>query len=519
MTLRWRGIWVGLLAVMMAYLALPSFFSDEERLASGWIRDEALNLGLDLQGGIHWLLRIDTRTAVRQEMERVHSLLRERLDETDRSHVELRLLDTNELEVSDASPEVRELIALEFESIQTAAQDGALRLVLTREWNDSVIQRGVQQALEVLRKRVDGLGVREPVIAPQGKERILVQMPGEIDPRRARGILEDATFLEFKLVLESAPNEELLQTQYPEGLDEDKELAVARNDDESVSSAYLVPKTPLLTGAMLDDARLGYDRRNQPVVFFRWNSQGTSIFREFTANHIDRQLAIIVDGEVISAPVIQSRIGRDGQIEGQFTAQEAADLSVALRSGALPIPLVIEEERSVGPALGADSIQKGLRSILIGGAGVVAFMLVYYQTAGLLANLALLLNLIVILGLMGLAGATLTLPGIAGLVLTVGMAVDANVIIFERIREELRGGKSVRNAVQAGFRRSRLTILDANITTMIAAVVLLYYGRGPVQGFGVTLAIGIVSSVFCALVVTRLLVDLVLSRGARTLRV
>ena len=519
MTLRWRGIWVASLAVTMAYLALPSFFSDEERLASGWIRDEGLNLGLDLQGGIHWLLRIDTNTAVRQEMQRVQSVLRERLAETDRSHVEVRLLDGNELEVSDASADVKQLIEAEFESIQTAQREGALRLLLTDEWNKEVVRRGVRQALEVLRKRVDGLGVREPVIAPQGEERILVQMPGEIDPRRARGILEETTFLEFNLVLDVAPNEELLNAQYPEGIDDDKQLVVARNDDESVSSAYLVPKTPVLTGAMLEDARLGYDRRNRPVVFFRWNSQGTAIFREFTANNIDRQLAIIVDGEILSAPVIQSRIGRDGQIEGQFTAQEAADLAVALRSGALPIPLVIEEERSVGPALGADSIQKGLRSILIGGALVVAFMVVYYQTSGLLANLALLLNLVVILGLMGLAGATLTLPGIAGLVLTVGMAVDANVIIFERIREELRAGKSARNAVQAGFRRSRLTILDANITTMIAAVVLLYYGRGPVQGFGVTLAIGITSSVFCALVVTRLLVDLVLSRGARTLRV
>ena len=519
MTLRWRGIWVALLAVTMAYLALPSFFSDEERLASGWIRDEGLNLGLDLQGGIHWLLRIDTDTAVRQEMQRVQSVLRERLAETDRSYVEVRLLDSNELEVSNASADVNQLIEAEFESIQMVQREGALRLVLTDEWNKEVVRRGVRQALEVLRKRVDGLGVREPVIAPQGEERILVQMPGEIDPRRARSILEDTTFLEFNLVLDVAPNEELLNAQYPEGIDDDKELVVARNDDESVSSAYLVPKTPVLTGAMLEDARLGYDRRNRPVVFFRWNSQGTAIFREFTANNIDRQLAIIVDGEILSAPVIQSRIGRDGQIEGQFTAQEAADLAVALRSGALPIPLVIEEERSVGPALGADSIQKGLRSILIGGAFVVAFMVVYYQTSGLLANLALLLNLVVILGLMGLAGATLTLPGIAGLVLTVGMAVDANVIIFERIREELRAGKSVRNAVQAGFRRSRLTILDANITTMIAAVVLLYYGRGPVQGFGVTLAIGIASSVFCALVVTRLLVDLVLSRGARTLRV
>ena len=394
MTLRWRGIWVALLAVTMAYLALPSFFSDEERLASGWIRDEGLNLGLDLQGGIHWLLRIDTDTAVRQEMQRVQSVLRERLAETDRSHVEVRLLDSNELEVSNASADVNKLIEAEFESIQIVQREGALRLVLTDEWNKEVVRRGVRQALEVLRKRVDGLGVREPVIAPQGEERILVQMPGEIDPRRARSILEETTFLEFNLVLDVAPNEELLNAQYPEGIDDDKQLVVARNDDESVSSAYLVPKTPVLTGAMLEDARLGYDRRNRPVVFFRWNSQGTAIFREFTANNIDRQLAIIVDGEILSAPVIQSRIGRDGQIEGQFTAQEAADLAVALRSGALPIPLVIEEERSVGPALGADSIQKGLRSILIGGAFVLAFMVVYYQTSGLLANLALLLNLV-----------------------------------------------------------------------------------------------------------------------------
>ncbi len=519
MTLRWRGIWVGLLALVMFYLAVPSFFSEEERLENGWIRDQGLNLGLDLQGGIHWLLRIDTDTAVRQEMERVQSVLQERLEEKDMAQVELHLLESNELEVSDASDEIRALIGDEFETIQVARQDGTLRLVLTDEWRRGVVQRGVQQALEVLRKRVDGLGVREPVIAPQGAERILVQMPGEIDPRRARSILEGTTFLEFKLVLGAAPNEDLLRAQDPEGLGEDQQIAVARNDDGSVSTAYLLPQTPVLTGAMLEDARLGYDRRNRPVVLFRWNSQGTGIFRKFTAENIDRQLAIIVDEEVISAPVIQSRIGRQGQIEGQFTAQEAADLAVALRSGALPIPLIVEEERSVGPALGADSIQKGLRSVLIGGVLVVAFMITYYQTSGFLATVALMLNLLIILGLMGLAGATLTLPGIAGLVLTVGMAVDANVIIFERIREELRAGKSVRNAVQAGFRRSRLTILDANITTMIAAVVLLYYGRGPVQGFGVTLAIGIVSSVFCALIVTRLFVDLVLARGAGTLRV
>jgi len=230
-------------------------------------------------------------------------------------------------------------------------------------------------------------------------------------------------------------------------------------------------------------------------------------------------MAAIIDGAVVTAPVIRSEIGRHGQIEGSFTQQEAADLAVSLRSGALPIPLLVEEERSVGPALGADSIRRGLISILIGGAVVVVFMSIYYRTSGLLAVAALVVNLVIIIAIMGLAGATLTMPGIAGLVLTIGMAVDANVIIFERIREETRAGRNLRNAVQQGFRRSALTILDANITTMIAAVVLYQFGRGPVQGFGVTLGIGILSSVFTALVVTRLLIDAVFARWPRALRV
>jgi preprotein translocase subunit SecD len=230
-------------------------------------------------------------------------------------------------------------------------------------------------------------------------------------------------------------------------------------------------------------------------------------------------MAAIVDGEVVTAPVIQDRIGRRGQISGQFTEQEAANLAVALRSGALPIPLVVEEERTVGPALGADSIRRGVRSILIGLTLVILFMIAYYRTSGLLANVTLGINLVIIIAIMGLAGATLTLPGIAGLVLTVGMAVDANVIIFERIREELRSGKRTRNAVEVGFRRSALTILDANITTLITALVLFRFGTGPIQGFAVTLSVGILSSVFCALIVTRLFVDLVLSRGPQALRI
>jgi preprotein translocase subunit SecD len=519
-TLRWRGIWIGVLGLLMAVFAAPSFFPEKQRLESPWLLDDGVNLGLDLQGGIHWLLRIDTDKAVRQEMVSVQSRLRSDLDEKEMPLAVLNLLESNELEVSGEVSGVGELVEEAYEGVEVLPHDGALLLSLQGDRERAVLERGVLQALEVLRKRVDGLGVREPVIAPQGEGRILVQMPGEIDPVRARTILEETTFLEFKLVLDQAENEDLLLAKFSEGLPEDTEMVVARNDDGSVSAAYQVPETPILTGAMLADARLGYDQRSgRPLVLFSWNSEGTKIFREFTGENIGRQLGAIIDREVVTAPEIRSRIGQRGQIEGNFTAEEAADLAVKLRSGALPIPLIIEEERSVGPALGQDSIDKGLRSILLGGAVVIVFMAVYYQTSGGLATLALILNMVIIIGLMGFAGATLTLPGLAGLVLTVGMAVDANVIIFERIREELRGGKTVRSSVQMGFNRSRLTILDANITTMIAAVVLLYFGRGPVQGFGVTLAIGIVSSVFCALVVTRFLVDLALSRNPQRLRI
>ncbi len=519
MSLRTRSVLVGSVVVLMALLAFPNLFSEEERLGSFWIADDALNLGLDLQGGIHWLLRIDDEKALLQEAKRTQSVI-ERLAEDE--GVELaasNLRDGTIIELEGDLAALRRLVEENLDTVAVAEEAGKLVLSLTDDWRDSVVERGVQQALEVLNERIDGLGVREPVIAPQGAGRILVQMPGEIDPRQARTILEETTFLEFKKVLTSEPNEELLRARYDgAGLPEDTEIVLDQNDDGSVAEAFLVPTAPILTGAMLEDARIGYDRRNRPLVSFTWNSEGTRLFREFTGESIGERLAAIIDGKVVTAPVIQSRIGRNGQITGGFTVDEAAALAVALRSGALPIPLVIEEERSIGPALGADSIRQGVRSILLGGALVILFMGMYYSVGGWFANITLVINIVIIIGAMSLARATLTLPGIAGLVLTVGMAVDANVIIFERIREEIRSAKNLRNAIQAGFRRSQLTILDANITTLIAAVVLLQFGRGPVQGFGVTLAIGIVSSVFGALVVTRLLFDLAMAFRPQLLR-
>ncbi|MEE9280489.1 MAG: protein translocase subunit SecD [Myxococcota bacterium] len=519
MSLRARAILVGIIVALMSLLAFPNLYSEEERLASVWIPDDALSLGLDLQGGIHWLLRIDDAQAVLQEVKRTQSVIAKIAEEDGIALSSNRLRDGRVVELEGDLAGLRRIIDDNFETFDVEEGSGVLSLSLTEDWRESVIERGVQQALEVLNERIDGLGVREPVIAPQGAGRILVQMPGEIDPVQARTILEETTFLEFKKVLTSEPNEELLRARYDGArLPEDTEIVLDRNDDGSTAEAFLVPATAILTGAMLEDARIGYDRRNRPLVTFTWNSEGTRIFREFTGESIGERLAAIIDGEVVTAPVIQSRIGRNGQITGGFTAAEAAALAVALRSGALPIPLVIEEERSVGPALGADSIRQGVRSILLGGALVIVFMGAYYSVGGWFANLTLIVNMVMIIGAMSLARATLTLPGIAGLVLTVGMAVDANVIIFERIREEIRSAKNLRNAIQAGFRRSQLTILDANVTTLIAAIVLLQFGRGPVQGFGVTLAIGIVASVFGALVVTRLLVDLAMAYRPQMLK-
>ncbi len=508
MSLRGRIIWVFVPVILFGYIAASSFFTDEEREASPWISNQGINLGLDLQGGIHWLLGIDQAAAIQQELDRYRDVIEEEAEAQGLEITNTEILDDGDVLLYGDVSLLKGLIEEELETVEVEERGDHVAFRLTEAQVVAVTERGVRQAIEVLQRRIDEHGVREPVIASQGKGRILVQLPGEIDPKRARKFIEGTTFLEFKHVEASAPSEEILTASLPDGVPEDQQIVFATDDDGVQTEALLVSKTPLLTGDLLEDARLGFDNRNQPIVLFYWNTAGAKVFRDYTTDHIGQRMAAIIDNNVITAPTIQSTIGRQGQISGSFSQQEAADLAISLRSGALPIPLIIEEERAVGPALGADSIRQGLRSILIGGVLVILFMLFYYRTAGLLADVTLVVNIILILGMMGFAEATLTLPGIAGLVLTIGMAVDANVIIFERIREELRAGKSMKNAIQIGFKRSSLTILDANVTTMIVALILISYGRGPVQGFGVTLSIGIVSSVFTALIVTRLLVDI-----------
>jgi preprotein translocase subunit SecD len=394
--------------------------------------------------------------------------------------------------------------------------DLAMELVLSDQARQHIKKMAVDQAVETITNRVDQFGVAEPDIRPQGRDRILVQLPGVEDPKRAIDIIGKTARLEFKLVDEENSLEEALKGNIPAGDEILYEIAGEAGAQRRIP--YLLKKRAVLTGEYLTDARVQIDSQySEPYVSLSFDSRGARLFEQITGANIKKRLAIVLDNTVYSAPVIQDRIpGGRAQITGRFTMEEARDLAIVLRAGALPAPVKIIEERTVGPSLGKDSIEKGLKSMLIGGLIVIVFMVIYYKFAGILANFALFLNIIFIAAGLAFFGATLTLPGIAGVILTIGMAVDANVLVFERIREELRLGKTPRAAVDGRYSKALVTILDANITTLIAALVLFQFGTGPVKGFAVTLSIGIVASLFTAVFVTRLIFDyLLIERGMR----
>jgi preprotein translocase subunit SecD len=512
-SLRWRATLVGALCLVMLWIALANFVDPKRRAESALLPDAGMRLGLDLRGGIHWVLGPRLEAAVEKELAHLRDVIARQLEDQKISPARLAV-DGSRLTVeaaNDADLDAVRAALAEIEVLRAAESSGrSFTLELTPEWQREVRETGMLQALEVLRRRIDdpATGIPESVVTRQGQDRILVQIPGvEHVPE---GILKTTGFLEFKIVIEMAQSEELLRARHPDALPPETEILVERDRESGRAiGAYLVPVAAALTGDYLEDARPNFDQRRQRwIVEFTWKSEGARIFSELTEANKGKQLAIILDDEVYSAPVIQERIGARGQITGRFSSKEAADLSVILRAGSLPIPVVIEEERNIGPALGADSIRQGTRASIVGFGLVMLFAVVYYRFSGIYAAVVLLLNAILIVALMSLTGATLTLPGIAGIVLTVGMAVDANVIIYERIREELRAGKTPRAAIAAGFSRSVYTVLDANVTTLIAAIILYEYGTGPIKGFAVTLSIGIVTTLFCAVVVTRLLFDL-----------
>ncbi|MEW5766948.1 MAG: protein translocase subunit SecD [bacterium] len=391
---------------------------------------------------------------------------------------------------------------------------GGMHIVL--EVDTSKLKEGedpsdvVDMALEIIRNRVDKFGIAEPSIQKQGNNRIVVELPGIDDPERAINLIGKTALLEFKLVADEADLDKALKGEIPEGY----VLAYQESKDSGETAPFLLKEPAELTGATLTNAMVRFDSQfNQPYVNLSFNPEGAKRFSEVTGANIEKRLAIVLDGKVKSAPVIRSKIP-DGEamIEGNFDYEEAHDLAIVLRAGALPAPVEVAENRVIGPSLGQDSINKGILACLIGSGLVIVFMAVYYKYSGLLANLCLLFNIVIILGVMALFKATLTLPGIAGILLTIGMGVDANVLIFERIREELRAGKTARTSIAAGFSRAFLTILDANVTTLITTFILFQFGTGPIKGFAITLSTGILASLFTALFVSRVGFDLVMKR-------
>jgi len=386
---------------------------------------------------------------------------------------------------------------------------GGMHLVLrvdTEKLPEEAQKDAVERALEIIRNRIDQFGVREPSIHRQGVDSIIVQLPGITDRERALELIGRTAQLTFHLVSDDPDKiREAVSGNMPAGY----ELKYLKEQ------ALLVNSTPSLTGDTLVDASVKFDQQsfNQPYVALSFNSEGAKIFTRVTGENINRRLAILLDGNIQSAPVIKSRIaGGQAMIQGSFSFDDAGDLAIVLRAGALPAPIIVEEERTVGPLLGKDSVKSGVQAMAVGGAAVLVFMIIYYMLAGLVANIALALNVILVMGALGYFHATLTLPGIAGLILTIGMAVDANVLIYERIREEFKAGKAIRAAISAGYSKAFRAILDSNVTSLIAAFLLFQFGTGPIRGFAITLSVGLIASMFTALIASRAIFD-VLTRN------
>ncbi|MFO1090081.1 MAG: protein translocase subunit SecD [Hyphomicrobiales bacterium] len=476
-------------------------------------------LGLDLQGGSHVLLEVDQPSLKEQYAKQLIGDIRQALREQKIKYtglgragdaVTVRITDPTE--VDKAYEELRKLNGQVQQggimgggnpiTLYDVRRDGdQISFSFTQPGIDYKLGRAIDQSLDIVSKRINGIGTTEPIIQRQGLDRILVQVPGLQDPTRLKDLLGKTAKLQFRLLCNEQPTS---PTDRPPAECE----AMAEQKNPNSIMWVQTSSRATVEGEDLNDAQPGFDgRTNEPVVSFRFNQQGALRFGQLTRDNVGRPFAIVLDNQIVSAPRINEPIlGGSGQISGRFTTQEANDLSVVLRSGALPAKLTIVEERSVGPSLGSDSIRAGVMACIIGLLAVLVFMVVCYGLFGWFAVLALFVNLVLLLGLLSVLGATLTLPGIAGIVLTMGMAVDANVLVYERIREEIKAGRSPLSSLETGFKMAFGTIFDANVTTLIAAAVLFGVGSGPIRGFAVTLALGIITTVFTAFTLTRLII-------------
>ena len=512
---RWKAAAIVLTAFIVCLAAVPNFFPERTVLTwPKWMQSRVV-LGLDLQGGSHILLQVDIADVRRQKVEALRDDVRRVLRDARVANTNSVRGDTVEVRLRDPEnaaqtlPKLRDLSQPVGGLLGASGQrsldivdvgGGVIRLTLTEPAITERVRQAVEQSIQIIERRVNELGTVEPSIQRQGIDRILLQVPGLQDPKRLLDLLGKTAKLDFRLVDPSMSAEQALQTRPPP----ESEILYGAKDKQP----YLIEKRVLVSGADLTDAQPGFDQRtSEPIVTFRFNGNGARRFAQVTQENVGRPFAIVLDNEVISAPVIREPILQgSGQISGNFTIEEANNLSILLRAGALPAKLTVIEERTVGPGLGQDSIEKGKLASLVGSILVVIFMLVTYGLFGLFANVAVGINVAMIFGVLSVLHATLTLPGIAGIVLTVGIAVDSNVLIYERIREEVRSGRTPIMAIDAGFTRALATILDSNITTFIAALVLFFIGTGADRGFAVTHGIGIITTVFTAFTMTRLIV-------------
>ncbi|MFN0263579.1 protein translocase subunit SecD [Tepidamorphus sp. 3E244] len=516
---RWKILLILAVSLLGILLTIPNFLPQRvvDSLPESFQRE--IVLGLDLQGGSHLLLGVETDVVVSERLDTLRDDVRQALRDDRIGYTGLGIQgQAVQVRLRDVADREKARTALNALAVPVSGslfgggqitevevsfnEPDVFLLTLSEQGLQQRISSAVDQSIEIVRRRIDELGTTEPLIQRQGTDRILVQVPGLEDPARLKDLIGTTAKLAFRLVDLSMPAQQAIETRPPA----ESEVLYSTDDPPQ---PYVIQKRVMVAGEDLVDAQPGFDQRtNEPIVTFRFNTSGARKFGAVTQQNVGRPFAIVLDEQVISAPVIREPIlGGTGQISGSFTVEGANDLAILLRAGALPAPLTILEERTVGPGLGSDNIIAGETAAIIGALLVLGFMLVAYGLFGIFANIALAINVMMLLGALTLLQATLTLPGIAGIALTIGMAVDANVLIYERIREEINAGRSAISSIDSGYRMALGTILDANITTLIVALILFNLGSGPVRGFAVTLAIGILTSVFSAFTLNRLIVS------------
>lgn len=527
-----KGIYIRGSLILLTIILAFIFFLPNTPLFSympDWWKKNMPNkgivLGLDLRGGSHLIFEVDLKRAREITVERIGMHLQSLLEKKGiKATVKA---EREKVTVQPVNDEIKKVIKENYPDLSFSEQGGFLLCELPDEAFKRIETTSVEQAIEVIRNRIDQLGVTEPTIHRQGENEIVIQLPGVKDPKKALEIIGKTAQLEFKLLDEETPlwkelpsliragEEESFLNQWKNKIPEGDEIVfqkiVNKETGEVYKRPYIVKKDVLLTGDLLAEAHVSIDQRfNEPYVSLRFNDAGAKIFEEITGKYVKRRLAIILDGNLYSAPVIQEKIeGGNAQISGNFTLEEAKDLAIVLRAGALPAPVNLIQNVTVGPTLGRDSIEAGKTAVIIAAVFVALFMIVYYRLSGVIADFALILNIILLIGALAALNATLTLPGIAGIALAVGMAVDSNVLMFERIREELRLGKTPKAAIESGYKKAFWTIFDSHVTTLITAAVLFHFGSGPIKGFAVTLSLGVAINLFTALIGTKTLFDFI----------